>query len=399
MTLIGFTDRRGHAWHYRAGAQGGEPNHYPGAIPVDDVRRRLFGWTVLEGDITSTATLLDADGVGTLTITDRDRKAMLRPPGALAAEDPGAILGIFRSGYAGHDMTHAWRPPGSRREGDPAIGAGRRRARRGAPKRSTRPARAGRGRVLNTPRHSQGHGSGSATVTRMLRARDLLLLARRTAGMSQAELAARLGRPRSTIARWELGEMQPSYDAVTEAIAACGLQATVELDEPDPSYIYDVGEQLRLSPLERLARLGGAGRIAALEQLAANGSDAVIIGDVAGVLQGWPLTLPAEGGIEVAAARAPLPDGVSVVARPPGTRGATDLRRGSERFDLDAGTVAVASALDLLRIARARGRTLQAAALEAVLEHHRRWPDGPPARRSYSDDEARVAIAAWQTSR
>ncbi len=44
MTLIGFTERRGHAWHYRAERQGGEPNHYPDAIPVEDVRRRLFGW-------------------------------------------------------------------------------------------------------------------------------------------------------------------------------------------------------------------------------------------------------------------------------------------------------------------------------------------------------------------
>ena len=45
MCLIGNTDQRGHAWHYRAGLQGDQPNHYPGPIPVDDVRRRLFDWT------------------------------------------------------------------------------------------------------------------------------------------------------------------------------------------------------------------------------------------------------------------------------------------------------------------------------------------------------------------
>ncbi|MBW3609652.1 MAG: DUF945 domain-containing protein [Actinobacteria bacterium] len=103
MTLIGFTDRRGRAWHYRAERQGGEPNHYPGAIPVEDVRRRLFAWTVLEGDVSSTAMLLCNDGVGTLTVSDPDRKAMLRPPGGLGDEDPGAILGIFKSGYTPHD--------------------------------------------------------------------------------------------------------------------------------------------------------------------------------------------------------------------------------------------------------------------------------------------------------
>ena len=43
-TLIGNTDARGHAWHYRAEEQGEETNHYPGPIPVGDVERRLFDW-------------------------------------------------------------------------------------------------------------------------------------------------------------------------------------------------------------------------------------------------------------------------------------------------------------------------------------------------------------------
>lgn len=103
MTLIGFTDQRGHAWHYRKGAQGAEPNHYPTAIPVEDVRRRLFHWKVAEGDVVSTATLMNDTGVGTVTVRDPARKSMLRPPGALGPDDAGAILGIFRSGYAGHD--------------------------------------------------------------------------------------------------------------------------------------------------------------------------------------------------------------------------------------------------------------------------------------------------------
>ena len=43
-TLIGNTDHRGTAWHYRAEEQGDESNHYPGPIPVEDVERRLFHW-------------------------------------------------------------------------------------------------------------------------------------------------------------------------------------------------------------------------------------------------------------------------------------------------------------------------------------------------------------------
>jgi phage/plasmid-like protein (TIGR03299 family) len=42
--LVGMTDKRGKAWHYKASDQGSEPNHYSGAIPIEDVRRRLFFW-------------------------------------------------------------------------------------------------------------------------------------------------------------------------------------------------------------------------------------------------------------------------------------------------------------------------------------------------------------------
>lgn len=42
--LVGHTAKRGNAWHYKASAQGEESNHYEGAIPAEDVRRRLFNW-------------------------------------------------------------------------------------------------------------------------------------------------------------------------------------------------------------------------------------------------------------------------------------------------------------------------------------------------------------------
>lgn len=103
QTVIGFTDKRGHAWHYRASEQGAESNHYPGAIPVEDVRRRLFAWKAVEGDVTSTATVIDANGVEQFTVTDPERKAMLRPPRSLGPDDPGGMLGLFKNGYAAHD--------------------------------------------------------------------------------------------------------------------------------------------------------------------------------------------------------------------------------------------------------------------------------------------------------
>jgi phage/plasmid-like protein (TIGR03299 family) len=98
MTLIGFTEKRGRAWHYRAEEQGDESNHYEGPVPVEDVRRRLFAWHTLEGEVN--ATVVTDDGV--LSIPDPSRKAILRPPGAFGPDDKGAWLGVFKDGYQGH---------------------------------------------------------------------------------------------------------------------------------------------------------------------------------------------------------------------------------------------------------------------------------------------------------
>lgn len=95
-TLIGFTDKRGKAWHYRADKQGEQNNHYPGAIPVEDVRKRLFHWKPIEGSFRSQAHILTETGVETLDIIDVNRKTIIRP-------DLGVILGAFKKGYKIHD--------------------------------------------------------------------------------------------------------------------------------------------------------------------------------------------------------------------------------------------------------------------------------------------------------
>jgi phage/plasmid-like protein (TIGR03299 family) len=89
--LIGFTSKRGNAWHYRAEDQGVESNHYEGAIPVADVKRRLFNWQAIEGTLTASA--LTDDGV--IVTDDKTRKAIMR-------SDTGAVLGIFKQGYKIH---------------------------------------------------------------------------------------------------------------------------------------------------------------------------------------------------------------------------------------------------------------------------------------------------------
>lgn len=92
MTLIGFTSKRGNAWHYREEDQGNEPNHYPDAIPLDDVNRRLFNFTVNDSPIFVPA----ASGKGYTEVPGRK---------AMVTSDTGEVLGIFKDGYTGHQYS------------------------------------------------------------------------------------------------------------------------------------------------------------------------------------------------------------------------------------------------------------------------------------------------------
>lgn len=85
MTLIGFSGKRGKFWHYRESMQGGEPNHYESAVPVEDVKRRLFDFRLIESPILVPG--WDGDYV-----VVPDRKAIL-------ADDTRDVLGIFKGGY------------------------------------------------------------------------------------------------------------------------------------------------------------------------------------------------------------------------------------------------------------------------------------------------------------
>lgn len=91
-TLIGFTEKRGTAWHYRAGAD----NHYPGAVPVEEVKRRLFAWEPVE-----TPLYVPAATVGGEVVTYAEvpgRKAITR-------SDSGHVLGVFKDAYVPHPYT------------------------------------------------------------------------------------------------------------------------------------------------------------------------------------------------------------------------------------------------------------------------------------------------------
>lgn len=87
-TLIGFTEKRGQAWHYRASDQGTKPNHYGGAIPIEDVRRRLFDWRAESHEL-----FVQAEEHGLVQVPNRQ---------AITTSDSGDVLGIFADGYQIH---------------------------------------------------------------------------------------------------------------------------------------------------------------------------------------------------------------------------------------------------------------------------------------------------------
>lgn len=228
-----------------------------------------------------------------------------------------------------------------------------------------------------------------------MRGGDYVLMARRRAGLTQRELAARLGLRQATIARWERGDRQVGIEDVEAVAEACGLRLEAHLVVEDRSWWSQIALQLELDPLDRVRQLtppGSPDLADALGQLAVSSQHLVVIGEVAGALQGWPLLIRGDA-IEAcaqAADGAPLLTVIGprvgrdsyelrggarlrVVAEPAGTGGLLDLWRGSDVVQTPDGEIRVASLVDLLRIADASpepGARRPALAYQAVLDVH-----------------------------
>lgn len=226
-----------------------------------------------------------------------------------------------------------------------------------------------------------------------MRGGDYVLMARRRAGLTQRDLGGRLGVRQATIARWERGHRQVGIEEIEAVAGACGLHLESHLVVEDRSWWSQIALQLEIDPLDRVRRLTPSGSpdlADALSQLCVSSQHLVVIGEVAGALEGWPLVLgggtieacvQAADGAPLLAAIGPrvardeyeLRGGVRlrVVAKPAGTAGLLDLWRGSERVQTPAGEIRVASLVDLLRIADAsthRSARLEALAYQAVLD-------------------------------
>jgi len=68
-----------------------------------------------------------------------------------------------------------------------------------------------------------------------MEAGTLIVDARNRAGITQTELASRMGTHQSVIARWETGKTQPTLETVIKAVEAAGLDLTVTISGSDPS--------------------------------------------------------------------------------------------------------------------------------------------------------------------
>lgn len=98
-------------------------------------------------------------------------------------------------------------------------------------------------------------------ITYMLSASEAIKNARMRAGLSQRELAGRLGTTQSAIARLESPRSNPTVATLERILDATGhqlvLAATRKVSGVDETLI---AEQLKLSPRERLARFEGFNR-------------------------------------------------------------------------------------------------------------------------------------------
>jgi len=245
-----------------------------------------------------------------------------------------------------------------------------------------------------------------------MRAGDIIVIARRRAGLTQQELGGRLGTSQVTVARWESGATEPKFEMVQEVVAACELDLTLGLaTEDEGSWTSLIYEQLGRKPAERVRHLSRDrfDRVAALELVAAVGLRAVIVGEVAGALHGWPLVLSEQGTLdfvvhpddrelaeETVLAAAVEPDRVRLLDVPAGTHGFADLARAAVEVTVGRSAVEVAGLVDLLRIALTDAAPYSqrfALAIDATLQLTAREPspteNKPPslrARRARADE-------------
>jgi transcriptional regulator with XRE-family HTH domain len=94
-------------------------------------------------------------------------------------------------------------------------------------------------------------------------AAQIIREARLKAGLTQSQLADRLGRERAQVARWEIGGQEPGFENVVAVVEACGFALNVEIVERVHDHVLDaeLTDSLLEAPQQRvqtvLERLSG----------------------------------------------------------------------------------------------------------------------------------------------
>lgn len=92
----------------------------------------------------------------------------------------------------------------------------------------------------------------AATPLRSVRSGEVVRAARLDAGLTQQQLADRVGTTQSAIARWESGADTPRLDSLAALLRACGFEADLTLRRHDDVDRAQIREHLALSAAERL---------------------------------------------------------------------------------------------------------------------------------------------------
>jgi transcriptional regulator with XRE-family HTH domain len=97
-----------------------------------------------------------------------------------------------------------------------------------------------------------------------MKAAAIIAEARKRAGLTQAQLAERMGTHQPVVARWETGRTTPDFATVSRAVGAAGFELSVAIVAADDHDLALIRRELMLTPPERLA-----GMVAAVNALAA----------------------------------------------------------------------------------------------------------------------------------
>lgn len=100
---------------------------------------------------------------------------------------------------------------------------------------------------------------------------NLLREARLRAGLSQTELARRIGKAPSAISRWERGHVEPSLERLRAIIRATGHDLTVGLAVADDHDVTLIRRCLARAPHQRLDDLVNAVRALSAMAMASRG--------------------------------------------------------------------------------------------------------------------------------